>query len=86
MPRNHNDGGVGERILRYLNQHPDAADTASGIRQWWLLHEGEERSIADVQAALDRLVEQKLIDRIDRPGMSPVYRSARRHHDSSRKT
>jgi Fe2+ or Zn2+ uptake regulation protein len=86
MPRNQDDGGVGEPILRYLNKHPDAADTASGIHQWWLLHEGEERSISEVQAALDRLVEQKVIERIDRTGMPSVYRSTRRRKGGSGKT
>jgi hypothetical protein len=86
MPRNQHDGGVGERILRHLNEHPNAADTAGGILQWWLLHEGDERSTADVQAALDRLVEQKVIERIDRPGMPPVYRSTRRRKGGSGST
>ena len=74
MPRDDDSSGVGERILRYLDERPEAADTADGIRQWWLRQEGVERSPADVQAALDRLVEQRRIARIDRPGMSPIYR------------
>jgi hypothetical protein len=74
MPRTPG-GGVGDPILRYLSEHPDAADTAAGIRQWWLLHENEERSAKEVQEALDLLVARGLITRIDRPGMPPVYRS-----------
>lgn len=27
---------VVEAILRYLNNHPDAADTVEGIAKWWL--------------------------------------------------
>ena len=86
MPGDELDVGVGERILQYLNEHPDAADTPDGIRQWWLQREGEGGSAADVEAVLDRLVEQKLIARIDRPGMLPVYRSAHRRNGRSRTT
>jgi hypothetical protein len=81
MPREDDGGGVGERILRYLDERPEAADTADGIRQWWLRQEGVERSPADVQAALDRLVEQRRIARIDRPGMSPIYRRGQQLSD-----
>ena len=79
MPRSDDGGGIGETILRYLSDHPDAADTAAGIRQWWLPLEDEEYSAAAVQGALDRLVEQGLIARIDRRGMPPVYCSANRN-------
>ena len=73
MPRPDDGGDVGTPILRYLNDHPDAADTAAGIRQWWLPLEDDELSTAAVQAALDLLVAQGAIARIDRPGMPPVY-------------
>lgn len=49
------------RILRYLDENPNAADTAEGILQWWLL----ERTIIEeeeaVSQALDSLVESNLI-------------------------
>jgi len=73
MPRSDDGGGVGETILRYLRDHPNAADTAAGIRQWWLPHEDAEYSAAAVQTALDQLVAEGLIARVDRPGMPPVY-------------
>jgi hypothetical protein len=85
MPRDAQDG-VGEQVLQYLSEHPDAADSLDGIRQWWLRRGGEGGSAADVKAALDRLVEQNLIARIDRPGMPSVYRSTRRPSGGSRTT
>lgn len=49
------------KILRYLAEHPNAADTAEGILQWWLL----ERTIIEeeeaVKQSLEHLVEQGLI-------------------------
>ena len=65
---------IAQRILAYFNQHPNAADTADGIRDWWLIDEpaGEPK----VQAALDWLVAQRLVVASDsRPS---VYRLARR--------
>jgi hypothetical protein len=85
MPRSDNDGDVGGPILRYLSEHPDAADTAAGIRQWWLPREHDEFSSAAVQAALDLLVAQGAIARIDRPGMPPVYCRADRRGGSRTK-
>jgi len=84
MPRDLRDGGAGEQILHYLVDHPDAADTVDGIRQWWLL-EGEERSSAEVRAVLERLVERHLITRVDRPGMSTVYSGPRRDRRGTRR-
>lgn len=78
MPRDEgHGGGTVETILAYLDDHPDAADTVDGIRQWWLLG-GVDQSTADVQAALDLLVERGLIARVEQPGISPVYRRALR--------
>ena len=76
MPRDErHGGGTVETILAYLDEHPDAADTVDGIRQWWLLG-GADRSTADVQAALDLLVDRGLVARVEQPGIPPVYRRA----------
>jgi hypothetical protein len=76
MPRDES-GGLGGRLLQYLHEHPDAADTAHGIRVWWL---GEQPAvtIAEVESALDVLVGSGVMTRIDRGEMPPVYRGARR--------
>ena len=73
---------IGGRIQRYLNEHPDAADTADGIRDWWLASTLVARPALDaVQAALDTLVTRGLVARRDRPGMPPIYRQARRNKE-----
>jgi hypothetical protein len=56
---------VALKILRYLAEHPNAADTADGVLEWWLLKQSifdEERV---VEKALAGLVEQKLIFKVE---------------------
>ncbi len=46
---------IANEILRYLERHPDAADTARGIRLWWLSRMGvaaEQREVDQVLAEL----------------------------------
>ena len=84
MPRNeHDPADIVGPILQYLREHPEAADTAEGIRAWWLQEQGAGRSIGDVRVALEQMVERGLLTRIDRVGMSTVYRGARRREDQS---
>ena len=49
------------RILHYLAENPQAADTVEGILQWWLLEGTIVEEQQAVQRALDRLVELDLI-------------------------
>jgi hypothetical protein len=45
------------RILRYLLAHPAAADSAEGVRDWWL-HGTGEVSKAEVADALEGLIKR----------------------------
>ena len=54
---------VESAVRRYLEAHPNAFDTAEGIRMWWLA--GLEPAPATVQAALDHLVERGIA--VERP-------------------
>jgi Fe2+ or Zn2+ uptake regulation protein len=53
---------VAVQILRYLNEHPEAADTASGILEWWLLKQSISEAEDVVGQALDMLVDRNLIN------------------------
>lgn len=53
---------VVDAILRYLNQHPEAADSAEGIAKWWLPTDWCMDAHA-VETALARMLEQGLIRR-----------------------
>ena len=55
MPR------VAGEILAYLSKHPNAEDTLEGIVHWWLLEQRIKRVIADVKAALARLLAENLV-------------------------
>ena len=48
---------VAMEIGRYLRAHPDAADTAEGVRQWWLA-DSVAVAMAIVDAALEKLIAQ----------------------------
>ena len=52
---------IAKRVLRYLNENPQASDTFEGILHWWLLDRiiVEEEEI--VREALAQLVERNLI-------------------------
>jgi hypothetical protein len=68
---------LAERILRYLDAHPQAADTARGIHEWWVVKQVFSESLESVQIALDLLVERGLVERVDRPGTPSVYQRVR---------
>ena len=55
---------VAIKILRYLAEHPNAADTSDGILEWWLFNQSIFDEEKVVEQALDSLVEQKLIFRV----------------------
>jgi hypothetical protein len=64
---------VAIKILRYLTEHPNAADTADGVLEWWLLKQSifdEERV---VEKALEGLVEQKLIFQVEAADRRKYY-------------
>jgi Fe2+ or Zn2+ uptake regulation protein len=69
---------ITECVLAHLSRCPNAADTADGIRGWWLTALPAVDPHA-VDIALDRLVEQGVLERVATAGGAPVYRRAR--HD-----
>ncbi|MDP1832258.1 MAG: hypothetical protein Q8K67_09380 [Geothrix sp.] len=62
-------------ILRYLHDHPEAADSLDGIASWWLPQSGFTAATEAVQEALARLVEEHRIARIDLADGRTLYQS-----------
>ena len=60
-------------ILKYLEEHPDAADTAEGVRQWWLFQRMATYSQDKVLAALHHLKAAGLIEAITLKDGREVY-------------
>lgn len=65
---------IADMIERYVSEHPRAADTPRGISHWWV--EGRGGSPADVQEALDYLVEIGRLSRIMLPDSTVIYARA----------
>jgi len=61
-------------IERYVSEHPEAGDTVDGISQWWL--EGHRGSPAELQQALDYLVENVRLSRIVLADGTVIYARA----------
>ena len=62
------------KILRYLEQNPNAEDSLRGITEWWLVHQMIEDETLHVQQALDELVSKQLIRQNIGPDNQIVYR------------
>ena len=46
-------------ILRYIEEHPNAADTVDGIAAWWLNEKLTADELHQVQQALDNLLNSR---------------------------
>lgn len=52
---------VAQEIRRYLDAHPDAADTLDGVVQWWLSPATATAGPETVRRALEKLAAAALI-------------------------
>lgn len=69
---------IARAIQRYLEQHPNAADSADGIHRWWLVAPFSEGPLESVEAALDLLEEQGVVGRTVLDSGRVIYSAARR--------
>lgn len=64
---------IAETIEAYLDLNPDAADSAEGIRRWWLPPGLAEEAPATVEDALAQLVTAGVIRRQPLPDGRVLY-------------
>jgi hypothetical protein len=64
-----------DSILQYLHKHPEAADSQEGIVSWWLPQSGYAGPLEAVHEALDLLVAERRIARIDLADGRTLYQS-----------
>ncbi len=61
-------------ILSYLIENPDAQDTLEGIAHWWLLDRAIRAQAGKVEEALERLLRQGLIVKVENADSQVQYR------------
>lgn len=73
-----------EAIRRYLASHPDAADSAIGIRDWWLGELGTGAGAHELHCALEALVASGELTRATLAGDVELYTAARTARSNTR--
>lgn len=66
---------IAGEILAYLRLHPTAMESRDGILQCWILQQRFLRGIAALDVALERLVVEGHIERVQRPDGQVLYRA-----------
>jgi hypothetical protein len=56
-----------DAVVRYVRTHPHAADTATGIRTWWVSGCGPDEAHA-MDVVLESLVTEGVLTRMSLPG------------------
>jgi hypothetical protein len=69
---------IAREIERYLQQHPNAADSADGIHRWWLIAPFSDGPLETVEAALDLLEAQGIVGRTVLDSGRVIYSAPRR--------
>lgn len=69
-------------IERYLAAHPNGADSAEGIRGWWLPPSLRAEPLAIVISALEYLVRRGVLAKTELDGVGVIYSSAVRGGDT----
>ena len=70
---------IASEIERYLSIHPDAADTLTGIRSWWLPPDASDVPTSVIEQALALLITRRVVVRRRLPDGGVLYASGR--HD-----
>jgi hypothetical protein len=69
---------VAAAIRRYLRDHPNAADTVEGIARWWLSGNAGNTRLANVQRAIEQLVNRGEVARRTLRDGTVIYERGKR--------
>lgn len=68
-----NDSTLDQRILKYLQERPQACDTLEGIAGWWVMCQQVKESVIGVQQVLETLKAQGLVRERKAPNGRTLY-------------
>jgi hypothetical protein len=68
---------IASDIQHYLSAHPDAADTMTGIRAWWLSPTFAGTPLGVVETALELLIERGAVTSTRLPDGRVLYAAGR---------
>jgi len=71
---------IARDIEAYLAAHPHAVDSLEGITKWWLTRHHYEQAYEDVQAALDYLVQKRVVAKQIATGKAVYAYALKRGH------
>jgi hypothetical protein len=71
-------GELAAEIREYLAENPEAADTAEGIVQWWIVQRRFARGLSAVSRAIKRLVDEGFLEEVKTADGRSIFRAARR--------
>ena len=73
---------IARALRRYIAAHPGAADTVVGIQRWWLAPAVDEPMLL-IELALDRLIEEGVMRRMQMQDDTVIYSSAAQRNEQS---
>ena len=76
-----NELNIGNELLAYLVENPNAQDTLEGIVEWWLFERQIKVQVAMVKEALSDLVTRGLILQKKRSNSRTYYRVNQSKHE-----
>ena len=61
-------------ILKYIQKQPQSKHTAQGIAKYWILQQRLEERIEDVTIALEYLVQQGFMEKVNNAGGNSYFK------------
>lgn len=61
-------------IIRYLQMHPNAADSLNGVIDWWLSDRYQAEDVKEVEQVLGQLITDGLVKKISLVDRTVLYK------------